>query len=296
MKGRFVLMSLFFLSVSLSAAAVPVTILYTNDLHLHFERFASLERLIDHERDARGTVLLLDAGDAWHDFRRPLAAVWGAAEMVSWMNRVGYDAMALGNHDLYWGAERLEALVERAEFPILCANLRPIPPVTAPFVASTVLRTEGVSVLTIGLITSEFLPYSAYPWFRYHRPVPTLREEMGHFGEDYDLIVVVGHLPVTDAMRIAAMIPGIDVFITGHSHQKTPIPVTVGETLVVQSGAFGKALGRLVLEVDPATGRHRLIEHTLLPTEKAPTDIDQGLRQIFRVVLAIVAVLLLVLR
>ena len=72
-------------------AATPVTILYTNDLHLRFGRLDSIARLIEAERAGGSPVFLFDGGDAWQDFRRPLAAVWGADEMVAWMNDVGYD-------------------------------------------------------------------------------------------------------------------------------------------------------------------------------------------------------------
>ena len=94
--------------------ASSLTILYTNDLHTRLGRLEGLAELIESERAMDRPVLLLDAGDTWQDFRTPLAAVWGAEEMVDWMNKVRYDAMALGNHDLYWGADQLVALCERA--------------------------------------------------------------------------------------------------------------------------------------------------------------------------------------
>ncbi len=283
------------LIVGIGCVSSPLTILYTNDLHLRFERLVSIERLIAEERAGDVSILLLDAGDAWQDFRRPLPAVWGADEMVEWMNRVGYDGMALGNHDMYWGAERLDELVRRASFPILCANLRPVRPGATPFASSTRLDVGGISVLLIGLITEELLPYSAYPALRMISAPLAVQEMIDHAPNDVDLIVVVAHLPVSDAIRVATEVPEIDVFVTGHSHEETSDPVRVGDTLIVQSGAFGEKLGRLVVDVDPETGGHRLVDNALIPTEKAPTDIGRGLRQLFRVVVAVVAVTLLVL-
>ena len=283
------------LIVAIECLSSPLTILYTNDLHLRFERVASIERLIAEERVGDVPVLLLDAGDTWQDFRRPLAAVWGADEMVEWMNRVGYDAMALGNHDMYWGAERLGQLARRASFPILCANLKPVRPGAAPFASSTRLDAGGISVLLIGLITEDLLPYSAYPALRVVHPSVALRDEIARTSDGRDLIVVVAHLPVADAIRVAAEVPGIDVFVTGHSHEETSDPVRVGETLIVQSGKFGESLGRLAVDVDPETGEHRLIDNDLIPTAKAPAEIGRGLLQLFRVVVTAVAAALLVL-
>ncbi len=283
------------LIIAIGGASSPLTILYTNDLHLHFERLASIERFIADERAGDAPVLLFDAGDAWQDFRRPLPAVWGADEMVDWMNRVGYEAMALGNHDMYWGGKRLDELARKADFPVLCANLKPVRPGAAPFAASARLEVGEVSVLVIGLITEEYLPYSAYPGLRTVPPSVAVRGEIDGAADDRDLIVVIAHLPVADAIRVANDVPEIDVFVTGHSHEETIDPVRVGETLIVQSGAFGRYLGRLRIDVDPDTGRHRLISNELLPTEKAPADIDRGLRQLLNVVLAVVATTLLVL-
>ena len=282
-------------AVSIAAAPSPITILYTNDLHLRFGRIAAIERRIAEERAAGAPVLLLDAGDAWQDFRRPLAAVWGADEMVEWMSRVGYDAMALGNHDMYWGARRLDELAHAASFPILCANLRPIrradPP---PFVASTRLELDGIEILAIGLITEECLPYLAYPTLRWVPATRALKEEIDRASIPGALVVVIAHLPVADAIDIAARVPEVDVFVTGHSHEKTEEPVHAGETLIVQAGAFGENLGRLVIDVDPDTGGHRLVGHELIPMEEAPTDPGRGLVRLFTILTAAAAVTLLV--
>ncbi len=274
-------------------AATPVTILYTNDLHLRFGRLDSIARLIEAERAGGSPVFLFDGGDAWQDFRRPLAAVWGADEMVAWMNDVGYDAMALGNHDSYWGPARLGELTGEANFPVLCANLQPIRGVP-PFSPSARLEKDGISVLAIGLITDEWFPYSAYATLR---PVPAatvVHDAIDRAAAPVDLVVVVAHLPVAEAARIAEAVPEIDVFVTGHSHQETGEPVRVGETLIVQSGQFGENLGRLVIDVDPAPGEHRLIGNDLIAAEKAPTDIGRGLRRLLLVTAATVAATLLI--
>ncbi len=277
------------LIVAFGALSAPLTILYTNDLHLRFGHLASLERLIAEERAVGAPVLLVDAGDTWQDFRRPLPAVWGADEMVEWMNRVGYDGMALGNHDMYWGSGRLDELVRAAGFPVLCANLVPQRRVEAPFVPSTRVDVDGISVLLIGLITEELLPYSAYPGFRLVPASDAVADEIDRAALPEDLIVVVAHLPVADAIRVARRVPEIDVFVTGHSHEETSDPVRVGDTLIVQSGAFGEYLGRLALDVDPGTGAHRLIGNALIPTEKTPTDVGRGLLQLLAVTAGAVA-------
>ncbi len=284
------------LVASIGCAASPLTILYTNDLHLRFERLASIEELILRERAGSIPVLLFDGGDAWQDFRRPQAAVWGANELVEWMNHVGYDAMALGNHDMYWGEKRLGELAQQAEFPVLCANLVSSRHDPVPFVPSARLGTDEIPVLAIGLITEEFLPYSAYPALRLTSMVAAVRDEICRAAGDRDVIAVVAHLPIADAVRISAEVPRIDIFITGHSHEETQTPVCVGKTLIVQSGAFGKKLGRLMIDVNSQTGAVQLINHELIPTAKTPAKIGRGLHQLLRVMLGIAFATLLVVR
>jgi len=282
--------------VGLVEAARPLTILYTNDLHLRFARLESLGEWIAEERNAaNGPVLLVDAGDAWQDFRTPLAAVWGADAMVDWMNEAGYDAMALGNHDLYWGGGRLETLAARSTFPILCANLVPAPERSAPFVASALRTVGGIRVLLVGAVTDEDLPYPDFSWLRYSDPSAALAEAIAGEPEPVDLVVAIGHLSVAEADGIASKVPEIDVFVTGHSHDVTPKPIQTGRTLIVQAGAFAEQLGRLRLEV--TDGGTELVANDLLPTEPVPTDenVGRGRARLAAVAAALLATVLLVL-
>lgn len=274
--------------------ARPLTILYTNDLHLRFARLDSIRSMIEQERASGEPILLVDGGDGWQDFRTPLAAVWGADEMVQWMNEVGYDAMAIGNHELYWGSDRLAELAERASFSILCANLKAAPGFARPFVSSVVRSVSGIRIFLVGVVTSFHVPYPDFPWLRYVAPVKAIQAEIAAIAEPVDLIVVVGHIPVAQAAGIVREIPAIDVFVTGHSHEETHEPVLVGESLVVQSGRFAERLGRLVIDIDEVTGDLTLISNDLLETNRAPTASGRGVLQFVAVVTALALTVLLV--
>jgi len=269
-------------------AAFPMTVLYTNDLHVRLDRFDSLAAVIAAEREAEIPILLFDAGDTWQDHRRPITNVWGYHETVSWMNAVSYSAMALGNHDTYWGAHRLSRLISEANFPVLCANWMPVEGASALFEASTILQVGDASILVVGLITAEFLPVPAYPQLRYRDPVDSLREQLELHAGAFDFVFVVAHISIDNARFISQQIPDVDLFITGHSHQRTEEPIREGSTLIVQSGRFGQALGRLRLEVDTGTGRIEPLSNELIPTEKTPANVRAGVRKLFTV-LAVIA-------
>ena len=272
-----------------------LTILYTNDLHSRLSRVASLGELIDQERRGEGSTLLLDAGDCWHDFRLPVNAVWGAWEMTKWMNSVSYDAMALGNHELYWGADELARLCGAAEFPVLCSNLIAKRDIDPPFLPSTVVTVGDLQVLIVGLVTAELLPYPDYPWLDLVPAERALQKILEQRGQDADLAIALSHLSIERASMIATAVDGIDVFLTGHSHETTPKPLVVNDSLIVQAGAFGEKLGKLQLEIDPETGRISEAENVLLETERAPVCLNRGYLELLKVALcaAIFVVLML---
>lgn len=267
--------------------AAPLTVLFTNDLHARLAVLPSVSDAIAQERLRGSPVLLLDAGDAWHDFRRPIYSVWGDGRMVEWMNEVSYSAMALGNHDVYYGAVRLRQRVEEARFPVLCANWRPT---TAehPIVPSVVLPAGELRVLLVGVTTDEFLPFPAYPTYEYRCPADAISEEIQRQAGRFDVVIVVGHVGVVDAKRIARAVPAITVFLTGHSHEELPDPVVEGRTIIVQTGAFGRRLGRLVLEVDSGTGRTTVVSYELMTIQQSPVDTWAGIRRLLMIASAIV--------
>jgi 2',3'-cyclic-nucleotide 2'-phosphodiesterase (5'-nucleotidase family) len=270
------------------ACGARLLIAYTNDLHARLDRLASAGEIIATARAAGDPVLLVDAGDAWQDFRVPVYAVWGADRVVEWMNRAGYDAQALGNHDLYLGWQKVRTLALEVPFPILSANLRPIDETASPFAASARIARGELDVLVVGLAAIEQLPLFDFPWLRLHDPVDALQREIDEAPGTPDLVVCVAHIPLREAERIAALVPGIGVFVTGHSHALTPIPRAVGQTLIVQSGAFGRHVGLLTVDVE--RGAVRLVDNALVPTsEQAATDIGRGLVRLVEIALGILA-------
>jgi len=296
LRSLLVAISVMILVGGVTALASPLTILYTNDIHNRLGSLAGLGELIEQERSTGEPVLLFDSGDTWQDFRVPLYAVWGADEMVTWMNSVGYDAMAIGNHDIYYGVDRLAELSSKAEFPLLCANMVPLAGYKTPFAPYTIISAGGMRVLVVGVITAEYLSYPDYPWLKYVDPTQTVQGVLEEMEGQADLVIVLGHLPVAEAVQIVRMVPGIDVFLTGHSHEITPEPVREGKTLILQAGAFGHYLGRLKLEIDPQSGDITSTSNALLETKKTPVSLDRGYLKLFTVAALLAASLLLFIR
>ena len=276
---------LMLLAVWTPSQATPITVVYTNDVHVRWDRFASMAEIIAEERANDVPVLLFDAGDTWQDHRQLIPSVWGSNEAIAWMNDVSYTAMALGNHDTYFGATRLSQMIASADFPVLSANWMPVDAATLGTESSILLQVEDVAILVIGLTTPEFLPIPAFPNWQYLDPVTAVRNVLLQYEGAYDVVFVVGHISLDHAWNIVQQVPDIDLFISGHSHQKTLQPVTEGSTLIVQSGAFGQAVG--VLRLDVAGGEVSVLGHNLMPTAKTPVDVRAGVRQLVTVLTVI---------
>lgn len=171
--------------------------------------------------------------------------------VIELMNAVGYDAMTIGNHELDFGAEGLRALMGKASFPILAANIRERD-TGKLFAQPYTIRQLGP--LRIGILGI------AYP----NTPLTTAQENVTRIEFDeatpvaqhfvpqmrktgVDIIIVLSHLGLGSDIQLAEAVSGIDVIVGGHSHNRMTKPKHVGNTLIVQAGAHGTDLGILEL-------------------------------------------------
>ena len=123
-----------FLFVACSASTDTLVILHTNDTHSQIEPIAAGKRdgncagyarrmgFIQQEREANPNLILLDAGDFCQG--TPYFNFYRGRMEVEAFNRMGYDAVTLGNHEFDKGAALLQGAIDHAQFPIVCANIK----------------------------------------------------------------------------------------------------------------------------------------------------------------------------
>jgi 5'-nucleotidase/UDP-sugar diphosphatase len=265
-------------------ADFTLTILHTNDVHARFEpitRFGStcsvennaageclggVARLATAIEAARGRAtnpLLLDGGD-WFQGSLFYTFYKGqfAAEM---MGLLGYDAMAVGNHEFDDGAEVLRRFIDAVDFPVLMANADTSaePALAGAVPASTILEHGGARIGLIGL-TPEDNDTLAKPGrnITFSDPVPAVQAEVARLeAEGVTKIIVLSHSGYDVDLRIARETTGVDVIVGGHSNTYLanddpsaagPYPTMVEGTAIVQAGAYGRYLGELVVSFDAA--------------------------------------------
>ncbi|MGH7449307.1 MAG: 5'-nucleotidase C-terminal domain-containing protein, partial [Longimicrobiales bacterium] len=195
---------------------------------------AALATYFDLERAGfAGVTLLLDAGDVMQG--TPLSNLTRGSSTVEYYNAAGYDAAAIGNHELDWGPAVLRERMRQAQFPWLAANIVVAGSDTTPswIRGTTILERDGVRIGLIGLITQETPTATMAEYVRglefadgaetMNRLVPVLRQT------GVDFVVVVAHAGAhcEDATRNCAgeMIEWLqrtaerpDLVVAGHTH------------------------------------------------------------------------------
>ena len=263
-----------------ATATEPVVVLHTNDVHGAIENYAKVAVLADQYAAEGAYVLVLDAGDfSQGDSTVSLSE---GATAIELMNMVGYDAVALGNHEFDYGYEVLKQNMASANFPVLAANVKYNGELA--FDDAAVFTTPGGTKIGVfGLDTPETAT-KAHPgkiagvtfaggeeMYQIAQDMVTmLREEEG-----CNYVICIGHLGIDDetavtanrSIDLLAKVTGIDVFIDGHSHsteeeiaEKTNADRKVGDTVVTSTGTKLENIGVVT------------IKDSTITTECVPTE------------------------
>ncbi|MGE5547373.1 MAG: thiosulfohydrolase SoxB [Solirubrobacterales bacterium] len=212
------------------------------------DRMATLVKAIRAERPDR--TLLIDCGDTWQGSYTSLQT--RGEDMVEAMNLLGVDAMC-PHWEFTYGEERVKELIGKLKFPFLCSNVKDTEWDEDVFPHTATFERGGVKIAVIG----QAFPYTPVANPRYMMPKWSfgIREEDMQKRIDAaraagaDLIVVASHNGFDVDRKMAGRVKGIDVLLTGHTHDAVPAVVKVGDTLLVASGSHGKFLARLDLNV-----------------------------------------------
>lgn len=238
------------LAMLLTFGAAPVTaqddgftltILHTNDTHSHIEQFAGSGATCSEEQATAGECvggvarratkiaelmgtatnpILVDAGD---QFQGSLYYTqYRGDEAAEFMPLLGYQAMAIGNHEFDDGPANLAAFIDKVGLPVLSANIYATgdSDLAGKILPFTVLDVNGEQVGVIGL-TTDTTPFSSSPGdtVAFGEYVAALEPVIAELdAQGVNKIVLLSHIGYADDQALAAAIDGIDVIVGGHSH------------------------------------------------------------------------------
>ena len=214
---------------------------------------ARIATLLKELRAARpGQVLFCDGGDTFHG-TYPVVASQGQA-VIPVIRALG-PAAATAHWEFAYGPPRLQALAATLPYPILAANVYDRATGARPFPSQQVVEIAGLRVGIVGVasnIVDKTMPPSFSAGLRFtlgREELPALIETLRR-QERVDLVLLLSHLGFPQDMRLLADVPGVDICLSAHTHNRLFAPVRQGETLVIQSGCHGSFVGILGLEID----------------------------------------------
>lgn len=227
-----------------------------------FPRLAAAVNDIRHRRGARN-VLLVDAGDTFGD--QLLSNLTRGAATLTMMDALGYEFMALGNHDYEYTAERTRQLQGTVRFPMRGANAI----VTAtgqPFLGAptAVVTVGGIRVGLLALTyhnTDQTGNRDNTRELQFRSGIAVARQYVPELRRRADIIVVVSHQGTVVDSLLGERVPGIDIIIGGHSHDRIQPPRHVGGAWMVQALSDASALGELSVVMQE--GRVTQVEGTV---------------------------------
>ncbi len=290
---------------------VKLTILHTNDTHGHLLPFSypdirersSFVSVLREKRDIGGAArraalvrriraegghatLVTDSGDLCDG--TPFSTEYHGEADVAALNAMGVDLACPGNHEYSNPLSQVKRLIAEAKFPFLSANSLEKATGSPVFTPYTIRTVDGVRIAFFGLMTYDARTYpAAKSELTMEVPLETARKLVPELRKKADLVIALTHIGVEEDMELAAVVPGIDVIVGGHSHTYLPHPIliphpndlrphSVKGTVIVQDYQWGGSLGRLDLTFHREAGEDWTVSAyrgTLLPVNRSlPED------------------------
>lgn len=310
LKIGFFSASVLALTAGTAFADFELNILHINDLHSRIEAIGKTDSTCSDEDAAKNecfggiarvkaaidarraelsgkNVLTLDAGD---QFQGSLFyTTYKSAPIADFMNGIGFDAMAIGNHEFDDGPEELAKFIDALKFPMISGNTlaglnSPVADKFKPYIVKD-FAGEKVAIVSV-LATDTDETSSPGDAVLFADEIGYLKQAVTEIeGQGIDKIVLLSHVGYVKDQEIAAAVDGIDVIVGGHSHtllsntdEKAagPYPTLVKnpsgkDVPIVQAYAYSKYLGDLTVVFDDAgvvktaTGEPKLLDASVTP-------------------------------
>jgi 5'-nucleotidase len=298
-----------------AAAETTLHILHINDLHSRIqpinrfnstcsaedeeagECFGGVARIataVGDKRDeltaAGENVIVLDAGDQYQGSL--FFTTYRGAAAGEFMEDIGFDAMALGNHEFNNGPEGIIPLLDEVSFPVVSGNLDVTgePALEGRVGDTVVLDVNGVQVGIVSALTPDTQEISSPGEnVAFEDPIAAMQADVDALtAEGVDIIIGLTHVGLPADIRIAEGVTGLDVIVGGHSHtymsvadpdRDGPYPTWITNpdgvlVPIVQAGAYSKYLGHLEVTFDDdgnvifAEGDTMVLDASVTPDEE----------------------------
>ena len=234
-----------------------------------YGRLGGLDRVstvIKAIRADRPDAILLDGGDTWHGSYT--CHHTQGQDMVNVMNALNTEAMTF-HWEFTLGSDRVHEIIDTLPFPALGQNIfdaewdEP----AEYFKPYTFFERGGSKIAVIGQ-AFPYMPIANPGWMFPEYSFGIRDENMQAMVDEVrglgaDLVVVLSHNGFDVDKKMASIVTGIDLILSGHTHDALPEPVLVNKTVIIASGSNGKFVSRVDLDV--RNGQMLGFKHKLIP-------------------------------
>lgn len=273
---------------STATDSIEAVIIHTNDVHGRILEEkgvigdAKAAAVIEEERSKVENTIVVDAGDAFQGL--PISNSTKGEDRANIMNQVGYDAMAVGNHEFDFGMDQAIKYKETLNFPLLSANTYVNN--ARVFEASTIVdktpTVVGDEFVVIGVTTPETAIKThpkniegvtfADPITEVNKVIDEVEARALADNRVYNNYIILAHLGVdattplewrgstlAEALSQNSKLAGKRVIvIDGHSH--TVQSATYGDNVTYnQTGSYLNNIGKVTLKSEQLLGEASLI-------------------------------------
>lgn len=278
-----------------AAGETEINILTVNDMHSAIDQFPKFAAMVDSLRAVYPDLLLFSAGD--NRTGNPVNDQYKPTNypMITLMNQTGFDVTAVGNHEWDGNIGPMQADIERAHFPFICANVFVPDSIKLDIKPYIIIENQGVKLAVVGMIElhADGLP-GAHPnnlkkvsFKRAEKVLPDYK----YLKNQTNAFILLSHCGYDVDLELAQANPWMDVIIGGHTHTLIEHPSETNGVLITQSGAHlkyatlvklrfkdGKLVGKkaIVLNVNNSTRENREVAKMVADFNNAP-ELEEAL-------------------
>ena len=213
-------------------------------------------------------LLVLDNGDTLHG---SFEAVQSKGEvMIPYLQALGIDAMTF-HWDAAYTPKHLKEMEQKLGYPILASNVYRQGTKQLYFQPTVILHKAGLRVGIIGIasnIIQKNMPPEFWEGTDFTDGIEETREQVAKLRQQgVDLIVLLSHLGYPQDIALLQRVEGIQLCLSGHTHNRVRSPQRIGDSYIIQSGALASAVG--YLELDVRDGAIRAIRHEYIVLDRS---------------------------
>jgi len=248
---------------------------------------AHMKPIIDHVKKERGAenVILVDSGDTWQG--TAVALKTDGEAIVDAQNYLGVDVM-VGHWEFTYGKERVQELIGMLKGDFISQNVIDNDPFSDEFeeLIFPPYSIQEIGGAKIGIIgqsfpfTSTANPKKFTEGWSFALRHETLQEYVNELRDEkkVDAVVVLSHDGFSVDQELAKKVKGVDFILSGHTHDPSPEPIIVNDTVIIISGSHGKYISRLDLDIKDkkvVDYSYKLIPvaSSLIPADKAGEEL-----------------------